>query len=768
MLTITTELSESLCIWHLAGRLNGSGAAVFDREAGTLPSSVQHVILDLGEVDYLSSAGLRSLMLLERALRVRKGFASLCRIQPMITQVLDQAGLSGQFHAASNVEQAAEWIRQAKGESPMEVVTLQGRTYQAQRTGCRQQSAQEWGSFQALFATPPGKTNWTTAHLDELKLAFGFGALGCDRQQAEDGHGLFLAAGRLIALQPADGAGVPDFLVSAKPHETVCQISAAISLSGDPAFAIQGPAIHSVTLGDWVQDTAEVSGRQPRFAFCLAAQSTDIHGRYYRTAADLAAGQYTTLDAPATGDLLCLGLAFQGEQAGTAALSHEAGSWRILGGACWFPERLDLGDQPTLEGLLERLSLVETVGGVADLSPDTLLSKISAWLFLPPELESAPGRRLAVTIKDGTAFPPEWEAITRRIYQDVARVELTTLSGGFSATTYQAASWDHDGRRVLPTVLKISSLEFTDREEKAYHQYVEKFILNNSTVIMGRATRGQWSGLRYNFLGITGPESKLSWLHDHYRTRPVEELDPIFERLYAKILYPWYGQAQKKPVALFDDNSPLRLFPGLLNDVEKLAGISPGCRTIRCEPLELELPNPWWVLNTVFRERASWTLPWFSSITHGDLNMRNILLDEKENLYVIDFSETRLRNVYSDFARLEEVLKFHMIEPRTEEDLMRMLIFEQALLETESVQDALPFVYDGTDPMVAKAHHTIGLLRRLACGYTPGRTDLLPYLVALLEWTLPIPYFVQLSALQKRYALYSGALISRRVLQLLG
>ncbi|MFH0878811.1 MAG: phosphotransferase, partial [Lentisphaerota bacterium] len=254
---------------------------------------------------------------------------------------------------------------------------------------------------------------------------------------------------------------------------------------------------------------------------------------------------------------------------------------------------------------------------------------------------------------------------------------------------------------------------------------------------------------------------------DHYRTRPVAELDPIFERLFTKILSPWYGQARAQPVALFDDNSPLHLFTTLLDDSEKLTGFGPGPQTIPCEPLGVELPNPWRMLNTLYRERVAWTRPWFSSITHGDLNMKNILLDEKENLYVIDFSETRPRNVCSDFARLETIVKFEMIKPEDEEELARLLRFEEALLRVDQTSDMPPLVYDGTNPMVAKAHHTLCLLRRLACGFTSGRADLLPYLVALLEWTFPVPFFVQLSTLQKRFGFYSAALIARRMMELL-
>jgi len=48
----------------------------------------------------------------------------------------------------------------------------------------------------------------------------------------------------------------------------------------------------------------------------------------------------------------------------------------------------------------------------------------------------------------------EWDTITRRIYSDSARVVLKPLTGGFTSRTYRAESYDWDGRKQLPTVLR--------------------------------------------------------------------------------------------------------------------------------------------------------------------------------------------------------------------------------------------------------------------------------------------------------------------------
>jgi len=79
-----------------------------------------------------------------------------------------------------------------------------------------------------------------------------------------------------------------------------------------------------------------------------------------------------------------------------------------------------------------------------------------------------------------------------------------------------------------------------------------------------------------------------------------------------------------------------------------------------------------------------------------------------------------------------------------------------------------PFRYDGADPFVARAYEGVALLRRCADRATLFETDLVPYWIALLEWTYPVVYYRQLSPRLKRYAACSAALIYRSIRQIEG
>ena len=80
--------------------------------------------------------------------------------------------------------------------------------------------------------------------------------------------------------------------------------------------------------------------------------------------------------------------------------------------------------------------------------------------------------------------------------------------------------------------------------------------------------------------------------------------------------------------------------------------------------------------------------------------------------------------------------------------------------------DAPPLVYRGDDPLVLRAHAVITLLRRAADIVTLFEQDMIPYWLAVLEWTYSVICYVQVSPRQKRYAACSAALICRALNQL--
>jgi hypothetical protein len=423
----------------------------------------------------------------------------------------------------------------------------------------------------------------------------------------------------------------------------------------------------------------------------------------------------------------------------------------------------DVSSSASLLEALRTRAQPDTLEGLTGLDVRPDVARATIWVFVPRELRSGAEKLLQIQRDEPAEWQPEWESIVRQLYADCRSVTLTPLHGGYMSKTFRAVAYDRDGRRTLPTVLKIGSTALTAREEQANRQYVARFILNNGTTVLGGARDGEWAGLRYNFLGVNGPESRLVWLREHYLSRPTSDVVARFETLLTRVLKPWYAQPKWEQVWLYRDHTPLRLFPSLLDVAERDLGI--GCESARfdCHELGLDLPNPFHFLKYEYQARAAQSRLWYTTVCHGDLNMQNVLVDERENLYVIDFSETRPRNAVSDFARIEPILKFEMTSIDSDDELRHLLEYEVGLTSVTRASQPLPFNYRGTNPGVAHAHAVIGLLRRCADTVTLFEEDMVPYWIALLEWTYASVCFVQLSDRQKRFAACSAALLVRAI-----
>jgi len=59
----------------------------------------------------------------------------------------------------------------------------------------------------------------------------------------------------------------------------------------------------------------------------------------------------------------------------------------------------------------------------------------------------------------------------------------------------------------------------------------------------------------------------------------------------------------------------------------------------------------------------------------------------------------------------------------------------------------------------------ISRLRRYADIATLFETDMLPYWLAVLEWSLPVCCYTGLPQIRKQLALYTSAILCRRVLE---
>jgi len=97
-ITINESHSAGSKILKVTGRLDANSCGNLDSHLSKLiENNAQRILVDIGSVDYISSAGLRVFISNAKKLKLSGGKISLCSIQPHVMEVFDMSGFSSIF-----------------------------------------------------------------------------------------------------------------------------------------------------------------------------------------------------------------------------------------------------------------------------------------------------------------------------------------------------------------------------------------------------------------------------------------------------------------------------------------------------------------------------------------------------------------------------------------------------------------------------------------------------------------------------------------------
>jgi anti-sigma B factor antagonist len=107
---VNVRQDDGVDIVELEGSLDGKTAPEVREQLQPVLSRAEKLILDMSGVDYLSSAGLRLLLLTYREVTARKGKVALLGVSKDIRTVMSHTGFLGFFTLADSREQAANAV----------------------------------------------------------------------------------------------------------------------------------------------------------------------------------------------------------------------------------------------------------------------------------------------------------------------------------------------------------------------------------------------------------------------------------------------------------------------------------------------------------------------------------------------------------------------------------------------------------------------------------------------------------------------------------
>jgi anti-anti-sigma factor len=202
-----TQTGDSI-EFKISGRLDAYWSDHLANEiSAAIRSGVHHVKLDLTELMYISSAGIRVLLSFYQQLKSIQGKLTVTQTSKSAREVLEMAGLldllTPAVHATQTIDLGGEKSETAKGR--FEIFRLQMRA----SLNCI-----IYGNPALLEGCRYGEANAKKIKISANSFGLGLGAFGSQYEECRDRFGEFLAVAGTAAYFPTDGTNVPDYLVS--------------------------------------------------------------------------------------------------------------------------------------------------------------------------------------------------------------------------------------------------------------------------------------------------------------------------------------------------------------------------------------------------------------------------------------------------------------------------------------------------------------------------------------------------------------------------
>lgn len=286
---------------RIQGRLDGYWS---DHFANALDEYVRQgghrIRLDLAEVVFLSSAGIRVLLRFYKQLRSIQGSLIVANPSEPVRKVLELSGLK--MFLAVPADSPSHATNAARA------VTKHGATMES-----------ESASFE-LFESNPGATlncrvigdpqllthgQYSAAHcrrmqFPESSMALGLGALGSNFSECQGRFGEFLTIAGAAAYQPTDGTNTPDYLVAKGSSVPEMEICYGIACDGQFQHSLRFEAKtdkRSVPLDELLTSALNVA-EHDSIGLVMVAETSGLLGASVRCSPALAKDESNRLKYP--------------------------------------------------------------------------------------------------------------------------------------------------------------------------------------------------------------------------------------------------------------------------------------------------------------------------------------------------------------------------------------------------------------------------------------------------------------------------------------
>ena len=276
---ITTTAHAEHFEVKLKGRMDAGWS---DHVAGALAECVQsgqHVVtLDMAEVDYISSAGIRVLVMYARQLKLIQGSFSVVNASKPVRRVLELSGLESLLLSPATTVPPGQVASALPRSVALSEPGATAEWFELQReAGLRL----HWpGNPKQWLAGIPGSEPCPTVEFPAETIGIGLGGFGDGESESAPCLGEFLAAAGAVICLPADGSHNPDYML--QQEALTPSLKVAYGMVGVGGFRQllrfdKGPEQTSLPLSSVVKACLEANGGKPA-GFVIVAETASLTG----------------------------------------------------------------------------------------------------------------------------------------------------------------------------------------------------------------------------------------------------------------------------------------------------------------------------------------------------------------------------------------------------------------------------------------------------------------------------------------------------------
>lgn len=367
--------------------------------------------------------------------------------------------------------------------------------------------------------------------------------------------------------------------------------------------------------------------------------------------------------------------------------------------------------------------------------------------------------KLQITIKPDMALENVDRELIGFLFRDSVKVDLKALDGGFSGNlVLKSRSWDQFGRQQVPGIIKIGDRDLIAKERESFER-IQEVMGNSAPQITEFADRTHRGGIKYRYASM-GSEN-VTVFQDLYKNSKISKLHWVLDAVFLNQLGRLYSAVTAEKTDLFSywDFNP-RYSSSIQSKIESLKDVEIKDDYILLEEQKITNVVKFYkndLKDLRFNRQINQPFAW----VHGDLNGRNIIIDDQNNVWLIDFFHTHYGHVLRDLIKLENDIMFIFTQINSLEEFRTARQFTDILFELEDL-GANPF--EGHQEEIKKfpedfqkCSKVIQILRGYYSEMIGMMRDPLAWHIAILRYAMHTLSFDESNSWQKKWALYTGS-----------